>query len=116
MADSCSCELFLYADDSALLMSHKHQSTIESTLSSELSSVNNWLIDNMLSLHFGKTEAILFGSKYRLNRCLEFSVILNNVVVSAKASEKYLGCILGNNLDGRNMASSLSKVTGLTKV
>jgi len=52
---------------------------------SELSSVHNWLIDNMLSVHFDKTDATLFSSKYRLNRCLEFRVILNNVVVSTTA-------------------------------
>ena len=41
---------------------------------------------------------------------------MNTVVVSAKASVKYLGCILENNLDGWNMAYKvLSKVTGLTK-
>ena len=38
------------------------------------------------------------------------------VVVSAKASVNYLGCILEKNLDVRNMAKKvLSKVTGLTK-
>ena len=116
MADSCSSDLFLYTDDSELLTSHEHQSALESTLSAELASVNNWLIDNMLSLHLGKTEATLFGSKYRLNRCSECKVTLNKVVVSTKASVKYLGCIPDNNLDGRNMSNKvLSKVTGLTK-
>jgi len=79
---------------------------LESNLS-ELSSVNNWLIGNMLSLHFDKTEAILFGSKYKLNRCSKFRVILNNIEVSTKTSVKYLGCILENNLDGRMMANKV---------
>ena len=84
--------------------------------SAELASGNNWLIDNMLSLHLVKIEAILFCSKYRLDRYSEFKVNLNTVVVSAKASVKYLGCILENHLDGWNMAYKvLSKVTGLTK-
>ena len=116
MVDFCSCDLFLYTDDSALSMSHKYQSTLESMPSAELASGNNWLIDNMLSLHLVKIEAILFCSKYRLDRYSEFKVNLNTVVVSAKASVKYLGCILENHLDGWNMAYKvLSKVTGLTK-
>ena len=63
MTDACNCDLFLYADDSALLMSHKDQVILENSLSEEVATVNSWLIDNKLSLHSGKTESILFGSK-----------------------------------------------------
>ena len=61
-----SCKLMLYADDSALLVSGKDVNTIQSTLSRELESLNDWLCDNRLSLHLGKTESILFGSPQKL--------------------------------------------------
>ena len=55
-------KLLLYADDSAILVAGKNRSVIEKELSDELQSVSQWLIDNKLSLHLGKTETILFGS------------------------------------------------------
>ena len=48
----------IYADDSALMASGKNVAVIETTLSSELEYVSNWLIDNKLYLHLGKTQSI----------------------------------------------------------
>ena len=63
VVSTSSCRLCLYADDSALIFSHKDPQLIASTLSKELDSCKKWLIDNKLSLHVGKTECILFGSE-----------------------------------------------------
>ena len=60
-------KLLLYADDSAILVHGKHIHEVESLLSSELETVSDWLICNKLSLHLGKTESVLFGSKHKLN-------------------------------------------------
>ena len=54
------CKLLLYADDSALIISGFDPEKIAEELSRELESCRQWLIDNKLSLHLGKTEAILF--------------------------------------------------------
>ena len=59
-------KLLLYADDSAILVSGKNIPTVENALSEDLMSVSHWLVDNKLSLHLGKTESILFGSKQKL--------------------------------------------------
>ena len=56
MHRSVNCQLALYADDSALIFSHKDPSVIADRLSHELSSCKKWLTDNKLSLHVGKTE------------------------------------------------------------
>lgn len=66
MTVSLRCQLSLYADDSALVYSHKDPNEISRFLSEELASCKRWLIDNRLSLHLGKTECILFGTKKRL--------------------------------------------------
>ena len=54
------CKPLLYADDSDLLVSGKNTQLIQAILSSELEAAREWLINNKLSLHLGKTEYILF--------------------------------------------------------
>jgi hypothetical protein len=56
----------LYADDSTF--SHRNPDVISEKLGKELQFCSQWLIDNKLSLHLGKTECILFGSKRKLKK------------------------------------------------
>ena len=51
-------KLLLYADDSALLVADKNISSVENALQTDLQIVSEWLINNKLSLHLGKTESI----------------------------------------------------------
>ena len=60
------CKLLLYADDSTIMFSHKDPDQIAHKLGKVLESCSDWLVDNKLSLHLGKTECILFGSKRKL--------------------------------------------------
>ena len=55
MHRSVDCQLSLYADDSALVFSHKDPMVVADNLSRELSSCSKWLVDNRLSLHVGRT-------------------------------------------------------------
>ena len=43
------------------LVSGKDVDYIESKLSYELENVNNWLVENKVSIHLGKTERSLFA-------------------------------------------------------
>ena len=63
MPISVTCKLLLYADDSTLIVPGLDPKDIADTLTMELNSCKQWLIDNKLSLHLGKTESLLFGSK-----------------------------------------------------
>ena len=74
MEAAVTCKLLLYADDSALLISGKNINLIQVQLSSQLASLSDWLVDNKLSLHLGKIESILFGSKHRLRKCSSLNV------------------------------------------
>ena len=74
-------KLISYADDSALLVSGKDPRDIAKTLSKELESCRVWLIDNKLSLHLGKTETILFGTRQKINKVTEFNVTCNNQII-----------------------------------
>ncbi|KAK1898792.1 putative RNA-directed DNA polymerase from transposon X-element [Dissostichus eleginoides] len=98
MSSACDCNLFLFADDSALLVSGKNKLQVEKTLSSELGRICTWLADNKLSLHLGKTESILFGSKIKLSKTDGFSVTVGDNIVTRKDEITYLGSILEANL------------------
>ena len=63
MKAAVNCKLILYADDSALLVSGKDVVKIEQALSRELKAVNEWLEENRLSLHLGKTQIYYFWVK-----------------------------------------------------
>jgi hypothetical protein len=109
MPISVNCKLLLYADDSALLVSGKNPKDIGNTLSKELDSCREWLNDNKLSLHLGKTESILFGSQYNLNKATGFSVICNNEIIKHASSVKYLGISLDQSLSGEEIALNINK-------
>ena len=100
MAAAVSCKLLLYADDSALMVSHKDVKIIQERLSSELTAVNEWLVNNKLSLHLGKTESILFGSKRKLAKHSELDITCGNTKILPKSEIKYLGLDLDQSLSG----------------
>ena len=68
------CKLLLYADDSTILFSHRDPDQIANKLGKVLESCSELLVDNKLSLHLGKTECILFGSKRKLKKVKDFTV------------------------------------------
>ena len=109
MPISVKCKLLLYADDSALLISGNDPKQIADQLSKELNSCRNWLIDNKLSLHIGKTESILFGTRYNLNKVNSFDVICNNEIVKNVKSVKYLGLQLDEELSGETIVNEIIK-------
>ena len=109
---SVDCKLSLYADDSALIFAHKDPSHVASFLSSQLSSCKNWLTDNRLSLHIGKTESILFGTSRRLKRVRDYEVKCGGTLVKQVQDVKYLGVQLNSVLDGKSHAKHVIKKCG----
>jgi len=116
MNAAVDCRLLLYADDSALLISGKDVANIESKLSEELRNVSNWLVDNKLSLHLGKTESILFGSKVKLSKSPKLHVQCNGTNIESKSVVKYLGAEIDQFVSGENMAIKvIKKISSRTK-
>ena len=107
MQKAVNCKLLLYADDSCLLVSGKNVQDIENTLSHELQNVSDWLVDNKLSLHLGKTESIIFGSHKRLKNKKELNVVCNGVKIDSKPNVNYLGTKLDQTLSGETTANSV---------
>ena len=109
MPISVDRNLFLYADDCALLVPNKDPKIVADKLSYELESCRQWLIDIKLSVHLGKTEAILFGSKRKLNFVQDFSVICDGKKINNASSVKYLWVTLDNTLSGDSIALNVIK-------
>lgn len=103
------CRLALYADDSALIACGTDSAQVANILSRELVSCQNWLIDNRLSLHMGKTECILFGTGRCLGKAGEFHVRCGDSVVDRVKSVKYLGVLLDERLDFYEHVFALTK-------
>jgi hypothetical protein len=106
---SKKCKLLLYADDSAIIYSHKNLSVIKSTLGQELESCSKWLVDNKLSLHLGKTECILFSSKKKIKKSEDFSIQCHDKIIKSQKSVKYLGHVLDSDLSGETCINDIIK-------
>ena len=109
MAGVLDNKLLLYADDSAILVSGKSKYDIERLLTRDLGRVSNWLVDNKLSLHLGKTESILFGSKPKLKKDSNLNILCNGTVIQHTDSVKYLGATLDQCLSYETMVTSIIK-------
>ena len=109
MPISLKCKLLLYADDSALMVSGSDPKQIEDTLSNELKSCRQWLIDNKLSLNLGTKEAILFGTKRRLRKVESFEVMCDGNIIQNVKSVKYLGLQLDEDLAGEIIVKEITK-------
>ena len=108
MSSSVNCNLLFYADDSALFTSGKDSKVISETLRKEPECCRQWLVDNKLSLHLGKTESILFGTKIRLSSAEKCEVTCDGNITNPTNSVKYLG-IIEEDLSSESVAPSVIK-------
>ena len=108
MEAAVSCRFILYADDSALLVLGTSVSVIEETLGHELTFLSEWLVDNKLSIHLGKTDSILFGSNKKIRKQSTMKIICGDNEVT-KDNVKYLGVSLDQSLGGKYIAESIFK-------
>ena len=107
MPISVTCKLLLYADDSTLIVPGLDPKDIADTLTMELNSCKQWLIDNKLSLHLGKTESMLFGSKKKLRKLSSFDVRCDNETIEQVKCTKYLGLQIDSALAGDNIVNGI---------
>ena len=109
MIQAVNCDLYLYADDSALVISGNDCKILETQLCTELKHLVDWLEENKLSIHLGKTESILFGSHQKLRKCNVLNISCNGVSVKASKTVKYLGVYLDQNMNFNSMGTTLVK-------
>ena len=86
--------MFLYADDTAILVRGDNFVGIKDKLLTELNNVSKWMIDHRLSLNVDKTKAMFFGTHNRLAKITETSLPFENSSVEIVDQFKYLGSML----------------------
>ena len=74
---------------------------------SETRSCATWLVDNKLSLHLGKIESIIFGSKRKRKRVNSFSVRCGDHNIASQEKVKYLGLTIDNILSGKEIVNGI---------
>ena len=96
MPQALKSTLLSYADASCILYQHKEVGEIEKHLSKDFENICDWLLDNKLSIHFGKdkTKLILFASKRRSKDVLQLNNRYNHINIKQHSQVTYLGCVL----------------------
>ena len=79
------------------------------SLSRELKNCRDWMTDNRLSLHLGKTECMVFGSNRRLKSVTDFAISCGDVVIEREEKVKYLGYRLDQGLNGSDQVAGCIK-------
>ena len=104
MSAAVKCKLLLYVDDSGLLASGRYIVGIEEprTLSSELESMNDWLINNKLSLRLGKTFHCVWNEE-KVWKYNNINNVRNGNVTESKSTVTYLD----HSLSGDAIASDV---------
>jgi hypothetical protein len=71
-----------------------------------MESCHDWLFDNKLSLHLGKTESVILGHKSKLlEATTDFCVKCNSHTIGVQNCIKYLGVFMDNRLSGENIVN-----------
>ena len=72
-----------------------------------MESCSNWLVDNNLSLHLGKTECVLFGPRRKLNNIKSFNVKGKEQVIKSQDSVRYLGLCIDKYMNCEKIVNSI---------
>ena len=91
----------LFADDTNLSCAGLDASEIEIKLKKDLENVHSWLRCNKLTLNDTKTEYMIIGSRYRLNKLEDFpeiSLAIGDNDIKRVTSKKSLGFIIDDQL------------------
>jgi len=98
----------LFADDTCLSMSHKDPKQLEILINNELKKVNQWLLNNRLSLNVSKSCSILFSGNKKIEH---FNVSISDNLVKRVSIAKYLGVFIDENLNWKHhLAHVLTKI------
>ena len=90
-----------------MIISGSDPKQIAEELTKELESWKQWLMDNKLSLHLGKTYAMIFGKKRKLKEVESFEVRCWNIKINNVNEVKYFGLQIEDNLSRVNVVKNV---------
>ena len=106
----------LFADDTALLLTHSNLTTLNK-VNSEFSKIENWLNANKLSLNYSKTKYLLYTPKSKDSQLYNFTVKTKGIKLERCKTAKYLGVILDEKLNWepqiKHLKQKLSQSLGI---
>ena len=91
------------------LVSGRSVSVIEKTLGHELTSLSEWVVDDQLSIHLGKTNSIIFRLNKKTHKQSTMRIRCEENKVATKDNVKYLGASLDQSLRGKYITESILK-------
>ena len=74
-----------------------------------MESCSNWVVDNKLSLHLGKTECVLFGPCRKLRNITNFHVQHKDHIIKAQDSVRYLGLFIDNHMNCEKIVNLITE-------
>ena len=102
-------DIKLFADDTVLLMRDKNLQKLNETVSKEIEKINTWLLTNKLTIHFSKTDYLLFSPK--ANEQINFSVSIQGNQIKKTQVARYLGIFIDNKLKWEYHVQHICKKT-----
>ena len=112
-----TCNVILYADDTAIIYSDKQKAQIEKHLNNDMEIVKTWLDENKLTLNVKKTKSMLIGNNKLLNEADYLGVRLYMDSIEQVGELKYLGVWLDSSLKFTShiskMSSKISSAIGM---
>ena len=88
-----------------MMFAHKNHEVMSQKHSNVMESCSNWLVDNKLSLHLGKTECVFFWSSQEIEE--HFHVQCKDHIIKAQNSVKYLGLFIDNQMNCEKIVNSI---------
>ena len=99
---------FIFADDTALLVSHTTLKALRKRLNIDLKLLHHWLCSNKIGLNVSKTETILFRHpKKKMNYDLKLKLHGKRLCLSQKT--KYLGINIDQHLSWETQLDAVAK-------
>ena len=101
LSDYMKQSVIMYADNTALYLSHESKEKIENDLNQDMQNLLSYFRKNelVINLKKGKTETMLFGTTKRLKTAGEIDVLYNNQRINFTETYKYLGNIVDDHLN-----------------
>ena len=102
----------MFAGDTVVFYAGKSAEEIESVLNSELENIFRYFIKNdfVINLRKGKTEALLFGTRRKLNMLYgKLASKLGSSEIHSTNSYKYLGSVINKSLTQMKISTAATR-------
>ena len=117
IGNSVSCIPRLFADDTCLIVEDNDIKSLNIKVTSDISTLNKWMVANKLTLNLAKSKLILIPPKQLQGKLLPINSLNFASDLQIVNSSKYLGITFDENLSFKihidNLSKKLSRAVGI---